>query len=191
MSAIAENRYRIHRFSVADYNRLGEVGLLTEDDRVELIEGEIIDMPPIGSRHAGTVDFLSDRLFAAVGGRAIVRVQNPIVLDDFSEPQPDITLLRPRDDFYTRGHPRPGDVLLVIEVAETTLPYDRDRKLPVYARAGIAEVWIVDVVRDTLSAFRNPEGHAYRDEQVLIAPATVTLALLPDINVDLSGIFET
>src|SRR5512132_4180742 len=98
MSAIAENRYRIHRFSVADYNRLGEVGLLREDDRVELIEGEIIDVPPIGSRHAGTVDFLSDRLFAAVGGRAIVRVQNPIVLDDFSEPQPDITLLRPRDD---------------------------------------------------------------------------------------------
>jgi Uma2 family endonuclease len=191
MSATAENPYRIHRFSVADYNRLGEIGLLTEDDRVELIDGEIIDMPPISSRHAGTVDYLNDRLFAAVGGQAIVRVQNPIVLDDFSEPQPDITLLRPRDDFYTRSHPRPDDVLLVIEVAETTLSYDRDRKLPVYARAGIAEVWIIDVARNTLSAFRNPEGHAYRDEQVLITPTAVTPALLPGIKVNmLSGLFE-
>jgi Uma2 family endonuclease len=191
MSATAEKLYRIHRFSVADYNRLGEIGVLTEDDRVELIEGEIIDMPPISSRHAGTIDFLNHRLFAAVGGQAIVRVQNPIVLDDFSEPQPDITLLRPRDDFYTRTHPRPDDVLLVIEVAETTLSYDHDRKLPVYARAGIAEVWIVDVARNTVSAFRNPEGHAYCDEQVLITPTALTLALLPDIKVNLSGLFET
>jgi Uma2 family endonuclease len=101
-------------------------------------------------------------------------------------------LLRPRDDFYTRSHSRPDDVLLVIEVAETTLSYDRDRKLPVYARAGIAEVWIIDVARNTLSAFRNPEGHAYRDEQVLITPTAVTPALLPGSKVNmLSGLFET
>ena len=190
MSAIAETPYRIHRFSVADYNRLGEVGLLTEDDRVELIEGEIIDMPPIGSRHAGTVDFLSDRLFAAVEGRAIVRVQNPIVLDDFSEPQPDITLLRPRDDFYTRCHPRPGDVLLVIEVAETTLRCDLDVKLALYARAGVPEVWIVDLEMGVLRLFRDPGGGDYRERQEPGKGGAVAIPHLPSATIDLSGLFE-
>jgi Uma2 family endonuclease len=191
MSIIAEIPYRTHRFSVADYNRLGEVGLLTEDDRVELIEGEIIEMAPIGSRHAGTVDFLTARLFAAAQGLAMIRVQSPIVLDDFSEPQPDVAVLLPRADFYRHSHPRPGDVLLVIEVAETTLSYDREKKLPLYANAGVPEVWIVDVAQAALHAFRLPAGDRYETEQVVVAPTTMTIAMLPETVVDLSGLFET
>jgi len=131
------------RFSTEEYHRMVQAGILHEDDRVELIEGEIVEMAPIGSYHASRV-ILLNRLFSQrVGERAIVGVQSPIHLGEHSEPQPDIVLLRPRPDFYANSHPSPEDILLLIEVAVTSLDYDREVKVPLYARAGIGETWLV------------------------------------------------
>ncbi len=137
-----------YRFSVKDYHRMAEADLFEPDDRVELLDGRVYEMAPIGSRHAACVSRLS-RLFAsALGERVIVSVQNPISLDEHSEPQPDVALLRFAPDFYAGQHPGPADVLLAVEVAETTLAYDLEQKAPRYLAAGIPEVWVVDVVRD-------------------------------------------
>jgi Uma2 family endonuclease len=128
------------RFTVDEYRRMGEVGILDEDERVELIEGEIVEMSPIGRRHAGIVNRLNDLFTFRLRGRAIVAVQNPISLGSkYSEPQPDLTLLRPRADFYADSRPEPPDVLLVVEVMDTSVERDRQVKLPLYARAGVPE----------------------------------------------------
>jgi hypothetical protein len=136
---------RRHRISVADYYRMAEVGILDHEARVELIEGDIIDMPPPGSPHAATVTYLTEVLGRAAGDRANVLVQNPVRLSDFSEPQPDVALLRRRDDFYRERHPRADDVLLLIEISATSLRFDRETKLPLYARHGITDFgsWIL------------------------------------------------
>ncbi len=131
------------RFTVHDYHRMGEAGILHEDDRVELIEGELVEMAAIGTRHLTCVNGLTRMLVRGVGDEAIVSVQNPVRLDEHSEPQPDLTVLRMRD--YRESLPVPEDVLLLIEVSDTTLAYDRGVKLPLYARSGIREVWIVDL----------------------------------------------
>jgi Uma2 family endonuclease len=150
------------RFSVHEYYRMAEVGILAEDDRVELIDGEIIQMSPIGPPHAGTVLRFSKRFEQRFGDRALVSVQNPIRLDEHNEPEPDLALLKPRPDFYATAHPTPPDVLLVVEVADTSLGYDRGTKLPLYARHGIPEVWIVDVTTDTILVSRDPTPSGYR-----------------------------
>jgi Uma2 family endonuclease len=149
------------RFTVRDYYAMADAGILTEDDRVELIEGEIVEMAAIGSRHASCVGRLT-RLFASVGDNAFVWVQNPVRLSDLTEPQPDVALLRPRPDFYAEGHPLPEDVLLVVEVAHSTLGYDRGVKLPLYAAAGVAEVWIVNLDEDLVEVHSDPAGSRYR-----------------------------
>ena len=133
------------RFTVHDYHRMGEAGILHEDDRVELIEGELVEMAAIGTRHFSCVNGLTRMLVRGVGDEAIVSVQNPVRLDEHSEPQPDLTVLRMRD--YRESLPVPEDVLLLIEVSDPTLAYDRGVKLPLYARSGIREVWIVDLGR--------------------------------------------
>lgn len=189
MSSTAEELVVRHRLTVADYHRMGEAGILREDSRVELIDGEIIDMAPIGSRHSGTVSQLSRMLERAVGDHAIVWAQNPFILGDHSELQPDIALLKPRDDFYKHSHPQSGDVLLVVEVAESSLRYDREIKVPLYARHGIPEVWLVDLENNQLRVFGDPSEGAYRK---LVTPASlksVTPALLPAVTLDLSGLF--
>jgi Uma2 family endonuclease len=152
-------------FTVAQYNRMGEAGILTEDDRVELIEGEIIEMSSIGRRHAACVGRLTNLLSKLLAESAIVWVQNPIVLDDYSEPQPDVALLRRRDDFYEHSLPAPADVLLVIEVADTTLDYDRQIKVPLHARAGIAEVWIVNLMDEQVEVYAEPVNGAYQSQR--------------------------
>ena len=119
-----------HPITVGENFRMGEAGILTPDTRCELIEGEIVDMAPIGPPHARKTNRLADRLSAAVRGKAIVSARNPVVLDDLSAPQPDLALLRCRDDYYAQVHPGPSDVLLLIEVADTSLAHDRDTKLP-------------------------------------------------------------
>jgi len=141
MSAVLQTEVRRHRLTVDDFHRMGEAGILRADERVELIDGEVIDMAPIGSNHAGTVGFLAKRLERAVGDSAVVFVQNSLLLTASSEPQPDIMLLKPRTDFYRSAHPHPEDVLLIVEVADTTLAYDRDIKVPLYARHAIPEAW--------------------------------------------------
>lgn len=135
------------RFSTEDYHRLAEVGILSEDDRVELIEGEVVEMSPIGSRHAGTLKRLVALFGQRLGSAVVLSVQDPLDLDDGTEPEPDLMLLRPRPDFYSESHPRPADVLLLVEVADTSLAVDRTQKADLYAAVGIAEYWVVDVER--------------------------------------------
>jgi Uma2 family endonuclease len=154
------------RFNVEDYYRMAEAGILGEDDRVELIEGEIVEMPPIGPAHGGGVTYLNYAFPRLVGGDAILSVQNPVRLSDLSEPVPDLMLLRPRPDFYRESHPGPDDVLLLIEVADRTAAFDRRVKLPLYARAGIREYWIVDLGAGLVEVHREagPKGYAERTE---------------------------
>jgi Uma2 family endonuclease len=148
-------------FTSAEYETMLAAGILSEDDRVELIEGEILQMSPIGSPHAGCVKRSNGTFSRLLQGRAIVSVQDPVFLSDVSEPEPDIVLLRPRDDFYAGSHPRPEDVLLVLEVAETSLEFDRGVKAPLYARSGIAELWIADLSGQAIEVHRRPSAHGY------------------------------
>jgi Uma2 family endonuclease len=151
-----------HKLTVDDYHRMAEAGILGEDDRVELIDGEIIDMAPIGQDHAATVNKLNRALVMAFGDRAIVSVQNPVRLNRFNEPQPDFAVFRPRDDFYAAGErPTAAETLLVIEVADSSLRYDRTVKLPLYARSGIVEVWIVDLRHRRVDVHCSPAGDGY------------------------------
>lgn len=161
MSHAATDLPRRHRLTVDDYYRMAEVGILAPEARVELIDGEIIDMAPPGSPHAAAVLYLTEVLVRAVEGRASVLVQNPVCLSEYSEPQPDLALLRRRDDFYRERHPRADDVLLIIEVAATSLRFDRETKIPMYARHGIPEMWLVDLGGRRLSRYRAPQHGSY------------------------------
>ena len=150
-----------YRFTVEDYDKMGQAGILGEDDRVELLEGEILEMAPIGTRHVASVNRLAEQLFRGLGGQAIVQVQSPIRLSAYSEPQPDLVLLRRRPDFYADTRPGPDDVLLAVEVADTSLPFDRDVKAPLYAQAGIPEFWLVDVNERNVTVYRDPRPDGY------------------------------
>ncbi len=150
------------RWITADeYERMGEAGIFPRDARLELIGGEIFEMSPIGSPHAACVKFLGGLLNRIFGGTLIVSIQDPIRLDDFSEPQPDVALLRWRDDFYRGAHPTPADVLLVVEVADTTVVTDRTVKVPLYARAGVVEVWLVNIPDGQVEVYSDPSGDSY------------------------------
>jgi len=151
------------RFTVHEYHRMGEAGILGEDDRVELLEGEIVEMAPIGSRHQAVVDRLT-RLFSnRVTDQAMVSVHGLVRLGEDSEPQPDLILLRRRTDFYASAHPGPDDVLLLVEVSDTSADYDREVKLPLYARHGIAEVWLVGLETEVVEVFRSPTNQGYQE----------------------------
>ena len=178
-----------HYFTVSDYNRMGEAGILSQDARFELIEGEIIEMSPIGSPHAACVTFLSRLLNRTVGDATLASVQNPIQLDDYSEPEPDLALLRLRDDFYRHAHPMPDDVLLVIEVSDPTLRFDRQIKLPLYAKAGIAEVWIVNLPEEQIEIYSQPVVNVYQQNSVFKRGTQAQAQTLPDIKVDVDALF--
>jgi Uma2 family endonuclease len=175
-------------FDVNDYHRMAEAGILSEDARVELIEGEIIKMSPIGSRHAGCVNRLTTILTERTGRTAIVSVQNPVRLDDYSEPEPDIILLKPRGDFYAGAHPTPQDVLLIIEVAETSLDYDIRVKMPLYARAGIPEVWVANLVGDTFETYSDPVGGVYRKTGRVLRGEKLSPLQMPSLILDVDEI---
>ena len=168
------------RFTVHDYHRMGEAGILHEDDRVELIEGEIVEMTAIGTRHFSCVNGLTRLLVVSVGDEAIISVQNPVRLNEYTEPQPDLAVIRPRD--YRESLPEPDDVLLLIEVSETTLPYDRGVKLPLYARAGIREVWIVDLPGETIERYTEPSGDGYRRIERAQPSKTIEPVTLPELS---------
>lgn len=157
------------RFDVGDYYRMAEAGILGPEERVELIEGEIVRMSPMGSRHAGCVHRLNNVFARLLGAKAIVACQCPLRLSEFSEPEPDIALLEPREDFYASSHPVPSDVLLLIEVADSSSGFDREVKLPLYAAAGVSEVWIVDLAERLVRVYRDPSGRTYSDAQVRAA----------------------
>ncbi|MCB0063947.1 MAG: Uma2 family endonuclease [Caldilineaceae bacterium] len=155
------------KFTVDEYHKLIDAGVLHEDDRVELIAGEIHTMSPIDAIHAAHVKRLNQLLGNLLDDRLLIGVQDPILLDDLSEPEPDISILRWRDDFYAQAHPSPADVLLLIEVANTSASYDRNVKLPTYAAAGIAEVWIVNIKRDIVEQYTLPDGNEYTNRKII------------------------
>ncbi len=155
---------RRYRFTVDQYHRIGALGIIPPECRVELIDGQIFRMSPIGPWHSGVVNRLTRWFVTGLGERAVVHVQNPTIVDKRSEPQPDIMLLAPRADFYGTAHPTPRDTLLVVEVAETSLAHDRRRKLPLYARSGVMEAWIVDHRADAIDVFREPSANGYAVE---------------------------
>ena len=169
-------------FTVEEYYQMAEAGILKPQDRVELIEGEIIQMSPIGVRHAACVNRATDLFTFSFRGRAIVTVQNPVRLNRYNEPQPDLVLAKHRADYYASGHPTPEDVFLMLEVAQTTLRYDRDVKLPIYARLGIREVWIENLKHDVILVFRNPVGEKFRDSRTLHRGDSLSAAAFPKIT---------
>lgn len=180
---------RRRRFTLDQYHRMGEAGILTKDDRVELIEGEIIEMSPIGAPHASIVDRITRLLVTRLGDRAIVRVQGPILLPaQVSEPQPDVAVLRPRADFYRAVHPQPADVLLVIEVADTTVEPDRRWKLPLYARAGLREAWLVDVNAERLEIYATPGLARYPRPRLLVRSEALSPDAFPDLTIHVADL---
>jgi Uma2 family endonuclease len=189
MSHASTDFPRRHRLSVSDYYRMAEVGILAPDVRVELIDGEIFDMAPPGSLHAVTVRRLNKTLVRAVGDSASVLVQDPVRLSDLSEPQPDLALLKGRDDFYSRHHPGPADVLLVVEISDSLLPFDLGTKVSLYAVHGIPEMWLVDLRGQRLIRHRAPRQGLYTqvDEPDLVAPLEVSM--LAGVVVDLQLLF--
>jgi len=175
------------RFTIEEYEKMAATGILAQDDRVELIDGEIVEMSPIGAPHAAAVDNLAHLLIGRLGDRARVRVQGPVRVPPRSIPQPDLTLLRPRS--YRRESATTTDVPLVIEVSDTSLQYDRTVKLRLYARAGIPEYWIVDVNTDTVEVYRSPSGERYADRQVLARGESVAPPTFPDATIPIDAIF--
>ena len=170
------------RFTVDEYDRMGEAGVFDEDDRVELLDGYIYALSPIGSEHASCVDRLTRLFVLRAGTDAIVRVQNPVRLADDSEPEPDLALLRPREDAYTSEHPGPEDVMLIVEVADTSLAFDRNVELPLYAEAGIPEVWLVDMASGEIHAYRHPEADRYAEHETVGPGETVRVTELPSLS---------
>jgi Uma2 family endonuclease len=168
-------------FTVHEYHKMGEAGILTEDDRVELIEGEIVVMPPIGEGHFGNVNRFTDK-FYVFRGRAVIHIQNPVRLGLKNEPEPDIVLLRFREDFYAGKFPEPDDVLLLVEIADSSLAYDRNTKVPLYAKAGIQEYWIVDLIHREIVVHRDPSRARYRSIQQVKPGDTIAPMAFPDVS---------
>jgi Uma2 family endonuclease len=177
------------RFTREEYHRMGTVGILKPADRVELIRGEIVEMSPIGPRHAAFVNNLTQLLVVRLGGRAIVSVHNPVVVADDSEPQPDLAILRRRAVPYKEAAPEAPEVLLLIEVAETSIRCDRTTKLRLYAEAGVAEYWVVDAASESVHLYRAPGPRGYRDARRVTGTATVRPLAFPDLALGLGEIF--
>lgn len=189
MDAVPHSWMPFHRFSVEEYYRMAEIGLFAADARVELIEGEVIDMAPIGALHCGTVDWLTKLFHVNLGDSAIIRTQGVVSLSGFAEPQPDIALLEPRDDFYRSAHPAGPDTFLVVEVSDSSLQADRTVKIPLFAHFGVPEVWIVDLVHDQVHFYRSLRDGEYTDVSSMAQPGLTRLSSLPGAGVDLSKLF--
>ncbi|ELR70510.1 hypothetical protein C900_03669 [Fulvivirga imtechensis AK7] len=149
-----------------EYYRMAEVGILTENDKVELIHGEIIEMSPVGSKHAAVVDRINNVLKSLIKDRAIIRVQSPVLLNDLNQPEPDVTILKPSDNYYSESHPGPDDIFILVEVADSSLPYDRQIKLPLYASAGVPEFWLVNLEKQEIEIHRSPSKNVYKKIEI-------------------------
>ena len=176
-------------FTREEYHRMGEVGILKPTDRVELIRGEIVEMSPIGPRHAAFVNNLTQLLVIRLAGRAIVSVQNPVAVADDTEPQPDLSILVRRPVPYKEREPYAVDVRLLIEVAESSLSYDRSTKLRLYAEAGIPEYWVVDCAAESITVHHTPDADGYRDVSRIAGAGTVSLQAFPDVVLTLADVF--
>jgi Uma2 family endonuclease len=179
-----------HKLDVVQYHRIGETGVFEGHERVELIEGEIVEMAPTGGAHAGTTNDLNQMLVLATGDRALVTVGNPVRLDRYNEPQPDFALLRPRANSYCDAHPTAADTLLLIEVAESSLRYDRKVKLPLYARHGVPELWIVDLEGGAIEVCREPRGDGYAAWSRVAPGEVLEPTLLPGVRIAVADIIR-
>jgi Uma2 family endonuclease len=182
------------RFTVAEYHRLAELGFFREDERVELIKGEIIQMAAKGTPHCVCETLLFRELVQLLLDRAMVRGQQPIIIPDHSEPEPDLAIVRNVNDNYLSNHPQPSDILLIIEISNSTLKYDREVKLPLYAEAGISDYWIFNLIKSCLECYSQPyqdsQGNFdYRRKLILLPNEFVKLPSFPDLILDLSKIF--
>ena len=180
---------RRHLFTVDDFARMGDAGIFAPSDRVELVDGEIREMTPIGPPHAAIVDRLAELLIGRLAGRANVRIRNPIRLDRYTEPQPDLVVARRRADYYAGGHPEIDDVLLVIEVADSSLLYDQVEKAPRYAGSGIPEAWLVDVSGERVTLCTGPSTEGYTEERVLAPGDKIVSAAVAGLRVPVDDIF--
>jgi Uma2 family endonuclease len=167
---------------------MGEYNIFPPTARMELIEGEIIEMPPIGPTHAGCVFNLIELFATQKGNTAFINIQNPIQLSNFSEPEPDVILLRPDSQLYKTGHPTAGDILLLIEVSDSTINYDRNTKIPLYARDGIIECWIVDISAKTVEVYLNPTKNGYTDKRIFQSEQILIPTQLPHIKIPIADI---
>jgi Uma2 family endonuclease len=185
------SRYPVsrHRLSVADFCRLADAGILGEDDRVELLEGQLIAMSPVGTRHALAVDALTDLLSHALTPPARLRVQNPVTLNGDTEPQPDIAVVRRPWRGYPRQHPGPDDIFLLVEVADSSLAFDLGAKCSIYARAGIREFWLVDLTADVVHIYRRPVDDTYTVVDEFAPAATLTIEALPGVAIPAGPLF--
>lgn len=178
------------QFTVDDYTKMQETGILTEDDRVELIDGEIYVTSPVGPRHIALVNRLTKLLLLAVNDDAVISPQNAIQLDDYTEPQPDIAVLHPREDDYEHDLPRPDDIFLLIEIADTSLDYDRNLKLPRYAGSQVSEVWIVDINQQMIEQYTQPFEDHYTSVKKYFRGMTIQAVTLPQIHLVINHIFK-
>ncbi len=176
------------RFTVEEYHWMARVGILGEDDRVELVDGEITEMVPIGHGHAVCVMLLNGAFSRLLGDAAVVSVQNPVHLNEYSEPLPDLALLKPPAASYLSGHPRPQDIFLLVEVAQTSNESDRRVKVPLYARAGVREVWLLDLEQRTITAYQDPTPEGYRSAQVFRRGESISPAAFPDRTLPLADL---
>ena len=180
----------LHRFSAEEYHRLAETGILSQEARVELIDGAIHDMSPIGPLHSGVTMRLNRFFSSRAKGRWIVCIQDAVHPDNFSEPEPDVVLLKPAPDDYVSHHPTPDDVLLLIEVADSSLDFDRGKKLPVYARAGIPEVWIVNLQDAAIEVYREPHFTGYEKKTVVRSGEKAIPSAFPNEAVDVAELLR-
>ncbi|MFN9888998.1 MAG: Uma2 family endonuclease [Pseudanabaena sp.] len=171
----------IHKFTVQQYHLMHEAGVFTEGDRYELINGEIREMSPIGIKHAVCVAKTARLLQITLGDQVFVWVQNPIILRNHSEPQPDLAILKWRDDFYASALPTPEDILLIIEVADSTIAYDRDVKMPLYAANGVPEMWLFDLNQQTIEGYSQPSASGYKRSQRYEQGDTLSLLAFPEV----------
>lgn len=189
MSTVLQYPQR-HAVTAREYLRMGEMGVFAEDARLELIEGEIIEMAPIGPPHAGAVNALNRMLVRRASDHAVVAVQNPAVISDLSVPQPDLALLEPRADSYSDSHPSAAEMLLAVEVADTTLAFDLGKKASLYARCGVAELWVVDVNGRVIHVYRDPSASGYQTRVVAASKDRLECAALPEVSIVVAEVFS-
>jgi len=176
------------RFRVEDFRKMTEVGILPEESGWEVIDGFLIDKMSIGSRHASTVKRLNKIFTNLVGNATIISVQDPIQIDDYNEPEPDIAILEPREDFYEKNHPLPQDVLLLIEVSDSTIEYDRGVKKTLYAEAGITEYWLVSLQANTIEVYSQPKNGNYRLARILESGETIEAVAVKNLKLQIDEI---
>lgn len=189
MTTVLSAKLKRHRFSVYGYHQMGQVGIFAEDDRVELIDGEIIEMSPIGTRHAGHVNYLNTLFYTRLASQVVISIQNPLRLGEFSEPQPDLMILRHRDDSYASVMPEPADVLLLVEVADSSLQFDREVKIPLYARHAVEVVWLLDLKNNALEIYEEPVDGIYTIRRTPPLSTHISVKSLPDFKVQVAELF--